>query len=104
MPNYPKSGQVYTIEEVMFQLDLPDAPYLSVCIEDDYYPIQTSHMTFEQTAEALKGTKWKYQFTTHEWIPVFRWSDDSEVKLEDVVEHRPDDYQDVIVYPKGYPR
>ena len=102
MKNYPKVNQSYSIDEV-FQLDLRDAPFLMILHQDDWYPIQTSHLLNEQVIEELQGTKWEYKFETSEWIPIFHLDLFSKVKPDVVISW--DDYiEETLVYLSKLPR
>ena len=94
--------QVYSIEEVRY-LDLLDSPFLMVYIPGlGWVPIQTSHMTVEEETSALAGTRWKYQRTTHEWIPLF-YSVDSEYVLKNLLSCIKEEDGTYLLTPINYP-
>lgn len=80
----PIRGRVYTLREIVRDLELLDAPSLGFA--DGV--IQDAHCTCEQllAVPGLADTEWKYICTTHEWIPVFKAVNNDEVrKCVDVV-------------------
>jgi len=69
----PVRGGLYTLNEILFHINLLDSPCLLVRIHEGSFPIQDSHMQFDELKEhpEILDTKWEYQYTTSEWIPVF---------------------------------
>lgn len=74
--NLPKQGTILTFAEII-GLELPDMPCFEFKINGHMGWIQTSHLTMEKEREfvELGKTKWKYLYTTREWIPVFKYAD-----------------------------
>lgn len=107
MVNYPQQGKEYTAEEV-FKLDLDDTPHLGFQHEGLPAIIQNSHITVEEllSVPGLAQTKWRYVFTTNEWVPIFEAVDVTEVlKCVDIVPWKCCfDDPHWWVTPKGFPR
>lgn len=106
---YPRRGVVYTLRQILEDLDLDDFPALDFSSEFGRAVIQCSHVTDKQllSVPGLAGTRWRYKYTTREWIPVFVATDDAAVR--DCVDVRNDfdelmQRQDIWVTPKGFPR
>lgn len=91
----PIRGKTYPLHFVENSLRLDDAPHLCFPVEficpehrTDWVPIQTSHLTKDQllSVPGFRDTWWKYVRTTHEWIPIFHWSEVNTRALTDFVE------------------
>lgn len=112
MKNYPKRGEVYTYAEII-KLELRDTPCLRFISGDSYSAVQDSHVTEEEllTVPQWAESKWKYQYETSEWIPVFHYVGDIELSelldIEPLINpyEREADGGDVMwATPKGFPR
>jgi len=111
--NLPEVGSIHTFGEIS-DMDLPDSPCMEFVLDGITGWIQDSHITVEnlKTCEGLMATKWRYLYTTREWIPVFRYAD--EVDLRTVLDielmdreknYTPDEDPDTWwATPKGFPR
>lgn len=99
---YPVMHSVYTAREV-YELELLDSPFLRFCVGGSMAVIQTTHLTEEQllSVPGFADTRWRYQRTTHEWIPLFMAVSDTEVYACVDIELGPDE---PWVTPKGFPR
>lgn len=106
MPNnYPVRNQHYSFEQIQ-SLILDDTPHLMFEHQRTSCVIQDSHCTTEQlmAVPGFAQLVWRYEYTTEEWIPVFKAVDVSAV-LQCV------DIEDCLaepgclwVTPKGLPR
>lgn len=100
---HPVRDQIYTLEEILNSLKLPDSP--SLLIDEQNNCIQSSHVTEEELlgVPGISDTRWRYERTTHEWIPLFRYVDDMCIThfCEIQATH---DGNGKWVTPKGYPR
>lgn len=68
----PISDEVYTTTQIITVLDLLDSPCLLVNLgSDDWQPIQTACESDEDMVAKIGFCKWRYAYTTREWIPVF---------------------------------
>jgi hypothetical protein len=106
---YPRRGVVYTLRQILEDLDLDDGPSLGFNSEFGHAVIQNSHVTDAQllSVPGLADTRWRYVRTTHEWIPVFEATDDAAVcACVDVSKDYDELMQcdDIWVTPKGFPR
>ena len=106
---YPEYNEVYTLYEMLKSLDLPDCPFLQFFYNGVECVIQTSHVSNEELLNipGMSESKWHYKTTTHEWIPIFEYTDDNIDILELVDIHlskRENEYDEYWVTPKGYPR
>lgn len=109
----PKRGQLYTLTQVLKELELRDSPFLGVFVDDSghRYPIQDSHIvsTNMLSIEGFADTKWEYRYETAEWIPIFQYAKDNP-PITDFVDYEPavdwDGNQEdgFWVTPKGFPR
>lgn len=73
----PVRGTIYTLSQITRELDLDDSPALIT----RFGVIQDSHIYPEEYDRILKicgHTKWKYRYTTHEWVPVFSYADEDD--------------------------
>lgn len=75
----PRPGTVYTTQQVLNELILADSPSLSVVWNGRTHPVQHSHLSAQDTESWLDNGAadrlWRYERTTHEWIPVFVYVD-----------------------------
>lgn len=71
---YPQRGQIYTFAQIL-KLKLDDEPFLRFMHEGKRAVIQTSHVLDEDLLriEGFADTQWRYERTTHEWIPLFTY-------------------------------
>lgn len=104
----PVAGRIYTFNE-MYQLDLPDSPYLQVRINGRLHSIQDAHVTVEQTLKncpRLERSTWQYVRTTHEDIPVFTYvgSENLIRELFDYEPYKGSNKGGLWITPKGSPR
>lgn len=127
----PRSGVVYTLRQVLTQLELRDSPHLGFRAKppaarefDIWRPadhiqwhegravIQESHCTTAQMLEVpgFADSLWRYVRETHEWIPVFEYA--GTAPITDFVDMEPENekYADDMqprgwwVTPKGLTR
>jgi hypothetical protein len=98
---FPVFNTVYTFNEIM-SLDLPDIPFLQFVYNDKECVIQTSHITNESllTIPGMSESKWRYERTSREYIPLFWYADDNIQTLVDIKETK----NAYWVTPKGFPR
>lgn len=111
--NLPNMGTILTFAEII-ELELPDSPCFEFKLDGLTGWIQDSHISIDKlkTCDGLMATKWKYLFTTNEWIPVFRYADDTDLRTVLDIElmdreknYTPDDEPDTWwATPKGFPR
>ena len=102
--NLPVRGLPCNLRTI-YTLDLDDSPFLMVQIEGSWYPVQDSHVTIEEmlSVPGLADTKWAYQFTTSEWIPVFHC--EPSFKPETFFDIQRMEAEDSYwITPKGFPR
>lgn len=107
--NYPRIGSVYTYAQVC-ELDLQDSPFLMIRHEENYWPIQTSHVGYVNdkcgllSIPSFADTQWEYIRTTSEWIPIFYYAgDESIVKQLLTIEVDDGDPDSLLVAPKMFP-
>src|SRR5687768_13569600 len=76
MPIQPKQGHVYTLRQIIKDLDLDDIPALTFDYLGYETGLQQSHVTEEEllSDEDLANSVWKYRYTTKEWVPVFSYA------------------------------
>jgi hypothetical protein len=70
----PIQRAIYTLRQIEENLKLLDSPCLIInCGIKGFHPIQTSHYSLADlfTMPEWADSKWEYQYTTKEWIPVF---------------------------------
>lgn len=111
--NLPKSGAICTFGEII-KMDLPDSPCFEFKLDGITGWIQYSHVSIEklETCEGLCATKWKYLYTTREWIPVFTYADETDIRsvldielMDREKNYTPDSDPDTWwATPKGFPR
>lgn len=105
----PQRNQIYSTREIYTALKLDDAPFLRVNIKDRSAPVQTDHCTTEQllAVPGFADLRWRYLYTTREWIPIFSAVDDSAVLACIDVTASTDEYESNPgwwVTPKTLPR
>lgn len=112
MKKYPKSGQVYTLRQIIEELHLRDSPHLGFMANGVRQVIQNSHCTEAQLLEVpgMADSLWKYLYETDEWIPIFSFAENNPLPIEELVdtEAEIDPYAEkpgvLWVTPKGLPR
>ena len=72
----PSVGTVYNVCQIYNDLFLRDSPALRINLTivegvDQEFCIQDSEEGIEKTLEVLKNLKFRYDYETPEWIPVF---------------------------------
>lgn len=70
----PVKHAIYTLKEIEENLKLLDSPHLMIYIPGKgLNPIQTSHFIMSDlfVLPEWAESKWEYQYTTNEWIPIF---------------------------------
>ena len=105
-PALPRRGQIYTLREILTLLELHDSPSLGVMLDGKRGVIQDAHLTEEQMlgVPGMADTKWRYAYTTDEWIPVFDYVGPI-AQLRACLDYEPDFNHDGLwVTPKGFPR
>lgn len=89
---YPKRGTIYTFRQILETLTLRDSPCLLFKENNMMQNIQDSHCT----AEAMLHTPhwadslWEYQMETEEWIPVFHFSANNTISINDLIDKEPE--------------
>lgn len=75
---YPVRGQVYTGKEVETELTLRDSAFLRFIYKGKLCVIQGSTVTTEQqmAVPGFAESRWRYQYETREWIPLFICADE----------------------------
>jgi hypothetical protein len=105
----PTKDQVYSLETILEQLELPDSPHLclSVKVGNVIYAaiLQNSHLSSKEllSVPGLASTRWTYLYTTHEWIPIFT-SVETQAAMAAFVDVDCGHSEDPWVTPKGFPR
>ena len=110
-PTLPISGRVYTSTEIETALSLDDMPFYRFLYNGKICVIQTGHVTSAQllSVTGFAASRWSYERTTREWIPLFWFvgTEDEILALVDV-EHEISCTGEAMaewsVTPKGYPR
>jgi hypothetical protein len=103
---FPEYNQVYTLEEIINVLSIPDMPSLNFEYNNNNYSIDIAQISTENLLNipGMKESKWKFHKTTHEWIPIFYYADDH-IDINNIVDfNKYIDYNKTftIVNPKGY--
>lgn len=99
-----RNGQ-YTYSQMM-AMYLDDTPHLMFQVGNVACTVQDSHITQEQllTVPGFSALLWRYEYTNHEFIPIFK-AVDNEAVLQCVdIEPLSDDTESLWVTPKGFPR
>ena len=116
---HPKTGHVYTLRQVLTELDLRDVPHLQFAYHPPGKPdgeratqvIQISHCTDAEllAQQGLASSRWRFVRETHEWTPLFYYADTK--PITEIVDLEPmrDPYYEHVgrlwwVTPKGLPR
>ena len=104
----PIKGQVYSLRNVIQDLELLDSPHLCfISKREQGEVIQTSHLTEEEllSVPGFAETQWRYLYTTYEWIPIFRYVGRVE-ELPQYIDWESDidNPGHLWVTPKGFPR
>ena len=114
----PCIGLVYTLHQILKDLVLLDSPSLLFDLAGpndeqmvlSQHVVQDSHVLPDDllTIPGFADTKWQYERTTSEWIPLFHYVDTA--PITDFVDMEPEidfDLTEKNVWwatPKGYPR
>ncbi|BAG41508.1 hypothetical protein [Ralstonia phage phiRSL1] len=109
---YPVRGTNYTLRQILSELTLDDSPSLNFTVLGVDGVIQTSHVTEEQMLSVpyMADTVWQYVRTTREWIPIFTYVGNGDLrevldlelwKREEWEKDRPKFWW---ATPKGFPR
>lgn len=117
--NRPQRGIVYTLAEVLCDLELRDSACLCFYVQDLCYPdnrssteqvIDYAHLTDDQFL-SLPGwgeTEWTFAYETNEWVPVFRAVDDRSIErlchIEPYVDRDLHGMNHMWVIPRGFDR
>lgn len=74
----PQRGAVYSLREILEELELRDSPSLGFTYKQMRGVIQNSHCTYEEllAVPSMAETQWIFRRETHEWIPVFDYAGD----------------------------
>jgi hypothetical protein len=78
---YPVTGAIYTLLE-MTELSLPDEPFLRFRHQGEIAVIQEGGTISTEELLAIPeiaNSKWRYQYTTHEYIPLFMYAGESDI-------------------------
>lgn len=107
--NYPRQTVVYTYDQIINELDLPDSAFLTFTYRGLSSTVQDSHLVDELLSDPKwAASRWTYLYETSEWIPIFRFEGTEEEWLELVdveVEIVPyDTERSLWVTPKGHYR
>ena len=91
--NYPRSGQIYTLDEVL-QLYLRDSPHLMFHHNGHDVVIQNYGAEYQLCVDnpLIANSKWEYRYETSEWIPIFRYKGDH--PITDIVTVEPTKWVD----------
>lgn len=76
----PQGRHVYTLAEIEHDLYLQDSAFLRFDHQGHVVTLQDSHCELTELMEQLPGfadTRWVYEQTTSEWIPLFNYADDN---------------------------
>ena len=113
----PVIGKVYTLRQIINDLVLLDSPGLcfQLAVPNDQkvvgqHVIQNAHVLPDDllNVPGFADTKWQYELTTSEWIPIFQYVDAA--SITNFVDLEPEidfDFSEKSVWwatPKGYPR
>src|ERR1700758_5161253 len=115
---HPVSCEIYSLRQIIYDLELRDAPCLEFWHKGVRTCIQTSHFMDNQLEAAhprLMNSFWKYKYETEEWVPVFEFHETLTFSQNDLERHLSiercldpyvDDPRKVLwwVVPKGLPR
>jgi hypothetical protein len=68
-----ETGAMYTLEQLLTELDLPDSPSLYFAKRSGVAYVQHSIFDYKEFLAIPQWSKtvWKYKYTTREWVPVF---------------------------------
>lgn len=78
----PTPGQIFTVRDILTVLTLKDSPTLMVPVPKKYRDITDFHPTCavqgddSKILEAIADFEFIYQYTTTEWIPIFKYAGD----------------------------
>jgi hypothetical protein len=104
----PNRGQIYSTHDLYHKLALGDAPFLRVEIGGLNGPVQTSHVTREQIDAWIEAhaseAKWRHDYITHEWIPLFTLQEGIDPRSFLDAEKGVDMDGEMWITPKGFPR
>lgn len=102
---FPKKDTVYTFNDMLIKLNLPDSPFLQFVYNDTECIIQNSHVSDNALLciPGMRESLWCYEKTTREHIPLFWYLNDNVDILTLVDIHEVEDGS-YWVTPKGYPR
>lgn len=105
--NLPKQGAIYTAKQILEELNLKDSPFFRFHFNNEIQVIQTSHCSEEELLEVpgFAESRWRYERTTSEWIPLFMLDVDQDIT--EWVDMEPDNSpfvknnRSMFVTPKG---
>ncbi len=85
----------------LLEIDLPDNP----CLKIQGNPVQNSHINCEILLRfpEWRTSRWRYLYTTNEWIPVFKLIQGDIEKMVNI-ETDIHDNRALWITPKHYPR
>ncbi|TPG59882.1 hypothetical protein [Ewingella americana] len=110
----PQSGKTYTLQQILTNMDLRDAPSLNFTIDGIETCLNDSHVSEEDllTIPGFAESLWNYVRETSEWVPIFQYSKANTQPMTDFI-----DYEDLVdphsdydapkelwCIPKGFPR
>lgn len=104
----PVQNEIYTAKQILEELNLKDSPFFRFRFNGQTQVIQTSHCGDGALLEVpgFAETRWQYEYTTSEWIPLFMFEDDditSFVDMEQSTDPHVDSNRTLFVTPKGFP-
>lgn len=109
MKNRPKQGAIYTAKQILQVLDLLDTPFFRFRYNNEIQVIQSTHCGEGALLEVpgFAESRWRYERTTDEWIPLFMLDEDQDitewVDMEPNTSPFVDNNRVMFVTPKGFP-
>ena len=100
--NLPKRGDVVDFKFIA-EASLPDSPCLMLSRDKVVQESHIGDLTELLSEEAWANSKWKYRYTTDEWIPVFDLVDGDIHAMVDIARSK-NDPNKFWVTPKTFPR
>jgi hypothetical protein len=99
---FPIQNTIYTFSDIA-SLDLPDSPSLLFIYKNKECIIHRSHVTDQELINipGMKNSRWCYEKTTHEDIPIFWYSDDT-IDIQTIIDIKKNNYGNYSATPKGF--
>lgn len=105
----PKQAAIYTAKQILEELDLMDTPFFRFHYNNEIQVIQSTHCGDAALLEVpgFAESRWRYEYTTDEWIPLFMLDKDQDITAWVDMEPDNNPYVDnnriMYVTPKGFP-